>query len=362
MATEYNEFRPRTWAEYVPPSCEYKLSYIKKRIADGNWVDVGAIYIDGANGTGKTTLAQLIARSTLCINRPKGSWDNCGTCDVCTGKQDPSIIDVTIKQAKDARELFEDILSRTRTAPIARGRGQDRNRYFVIINEFQVVSREAASYLLDALENPLPHVTWILVSMEPERLSEQVRGAIEGRCRHISLTKPTQENIIQALSRHPNITKEVAKAIVMYSGDNYRRAWSELTILLKDNLELTSEQVHKALAKGATPSKRQKLYELIKGGNHKEAIALRNQWEIDDDTLYDLLMRDIINGGKINILLVQAMGQWQSCKTKFQLVNVLLGFLGQDIVYATALETPPTVKISEVLKTKTYTELKALTP
>jgi DNA polymerase III delta prime subunit len=353
MATEFNEFRPRTWGDYVMPSCSYKISYIKNRIAQGDWGGVGAIVIDGPNGSGKTTLAHLIARSTLCLNRQEGSWDNCGECKTCLGKAHPNIIDETIKEAAGARELFKQILDRTRTAPLARDKRSDRNRYFVILNEFQVVSREAASFLLDHLENPLPHVTWVLVSMEPERLSEQVRGAIEGRCRHITLNKPTQENIIEALTKHPLINWGLAEAIVGYTGDNYRKAWSELSIFLKDDPLVKPDVIHKAMAKGASPKARADLYLLVKEGSHKKAIALRSQWAIDDEGLYDLIVKDMVEGEKINLPVMQQLSLWKGSKVRYELMNVLLGYLGEEIVIA-PIKRP---SIKELIKTRTFGEL-----
>ena len=358
MPTEFNEYRPRAWKDYVMPACSYKINYIKNRIAQGDWRDVGAIVIDGPNGSGKTTLAHLIARSTLCPNRAEGTWDNCGACPVCMGGYSPNIIDETIKEATGARELFKQILDRTRTAPLARDKRGDRNRYFVILNEFQIVSREAASFLLDHLENPLPHVTWVLVSMEPERLSEQVRGAIEGRCRHITLNKPTQENIIEALCKHPQIDRGLASAIVEYTGENYRKAWGELSIFLKDNPDLKPGDIHRALAKGATPQAREKLYTLIEGGDHKGVVGLRNNWQIDDDSLYDLIVKDAIEGEKINIPLMQQLSIWKGSRIKYELVNVLLGFLGQKIIFQRP--QPEGIEISKLLKAKTYGELRAL--
>lgn len=360
MATEFNEFRPRTWHEYVMPSCKYKIDYIKNRIAQGDWGDVGAIVIDGPNGSGKTTLAHLIARSTLCPNRSEGTWDNCGECPTCMGKAHPNIIDETIKEAAGARELFKQILDRTRTTPLARDKRSDRNRYFVILNEFQVVSREAASFLLDHLENPLPHVTWILVSMEPERLSEQVRGAIEGRCRHITLNKPTQENIIEALTKHLLIDRRLASAIVEYTGDNYRKAWSELSIFLKDNPQVSPEAIHKAMSKGADPYARSTFYRLLREGDHKGAIVLRNKWDVDDDTLYDLIIRDMIEGEEINIPLMQQLSLWKSSKVRFELINVFLSFLGQEVVVGQSRPREKIVKLSDLIKTKSFRELKTL--
>lgn len=361
MATEYNEYRPRTWGEYIPPSCEYKISTIKNCIASNGWADLGALVIDGPNGTGKTTLAQLIARATLCPQRPTGSYDNCGECDVCQGKPHPNIIDYTIKQASEARELFERVLERTRTAPLAKDKRGDRNRYFIVINEFQVVSREAASFLLDALEFPLPHATWILVTMEPERLSDQVRGAIEGRCCHISLTPPSKDKVIEALCKHPKVTREVAEAIITYAPNNYRKAWGELSFFLKGDSPVSVDDIHHTLAKGAAPKERGRLYSCIQNKHHKKAISLREEWQVHDDVLYELIWADAISGEEVNTRLLQRLCVWRSNRVPYPLITELLGFLGEDMKCAPlerAKAPPPTIK--HLLNIKSYDELRAL--
>ena len=350
MATDYQEYRPRKWSDFVSDS--WQIDYIKHRIAKGDWEDAGAFAIHGPSGCGKTTLAHLIARATLCPFREEGTWDNCGECDVCCGKPHPAIIDYTVKDATEVKESFKEIQDRLQGRPLFPESRKDRVRWWVIINEFQLVSRERAASLLNDLENCKPHATWILVSMEPERLPTQVKEAIEGRCKRILLSEPSESDVIKALTKHPKVTDSVARALVKYVRGNYRKAWSELGMLLVDRETLTEKDVHQSLGGGANPLSRQQFWTAIESGNYLEAINIRSKWKVDDETLYHLLLEDIVYSNALNPEVIKGMAIWKATGKKPDLVmGCLLQFVNKSM---------PSPALAEALKAQTFKDLMRL--
>lgn len=326
-----NEYRPRTWRQFQGEAVT--INILQQIVRESLWDRVGPIAIFGPPGSGKTTLAQLIARSTLCLSRPKGEADNCGVCDICKGAPHPLILERTIKEASEARELFESLIDQTQGVPWTKEtRRDDQRRWFVIINEFQEVHHTAAAYLLDHLEFPNKNITWLLVSMDPERMRPTTRDAIRSRCLTINLPPPNKQSIINSLKGHPELSEEVAKAVSQYFHSNYRETWSEVNRLMLSHPNPSPENVHELYGGGATPKARAALWALLSKGDSHQVIALRESWTITDKALAGLLEDDAIYSSPIHTGFLKAMSQWHSSRESFPLLVVLLSFLGETIV------------------------------
>jgi DNA polymerase-3 subunit gamma/tau len=148
-----------------------------------------AYLFTGTRGVGKTTLGRILAK---CLNCEQGvSSKPCGTCSACTGIDEGRFVDLIEVDAASRSKVDEtrELMDNVQYAPTAA-------RYKVyLIDEVHMFSGHSFNALLKTLEEPPPHVKFLLATTEPKK----VPVTILSRCLQFNLKHLTPEQIAAQL-------------------------------------------------------------------------------------------------------------------------------------------------------------------
>ena len=181
----YRKFRPVKFEELVGQ--EHITKTIKNQIISDR---VGHAYLfNGGRGTGKTTIAKILARAVNCLNLQDG--EPCNECEICKAALDGSLTDIVEMDAasnnsvEDVREIREAVNFLPTKA-----------KYRVyIIDEVHMLSTGAFNALLKTLEEPPKHVKFLLATTEPQKIP----ATILSRCQRFDFKRISNEDIIKRL-------------------------------------------------------------------------------------------------------------------------------------------------------------------
>ncbi|MEP7306503.1 MAG: DNA polymerase III subunit gamma/tau [Acidobacteriota bacterium] len=130
-----------------------------------------AFVFGGPRGVGKTTTARILARALSCTNGP--TPDPCGTCEACVEiaeGRDIDVLEIDAATHTGIDNIREVIISGLAIRPV-------RNRYKIfIIDEVHQLSPASFNSLLKSIEEPPPHVVFMMATTEVEKIPETVRS------------------------------------------------------------------------------------------------------------------------------------------------------------------------------------------
>src|SRR5437773_9245307 len=128
-----------------------------------------AFVFAGPRGVGKTTTARILARALNCANGP--TPDPCGACEACVEiaeGRDMDVLEIDAATHTQVDNIREVIITGLSIAPV-------RNRYKVfIIDEVHQLSSASFNALLKSIEEPPPHVVFMMATTELEKIPETV--------------------------------------------------------------------------------------------------------------------------------------------------------------------------------------------
>ena len=175
------KWRPRKFAELVGQ--EHVVRALTNALDTGRMHH--AYLFTGTRGVGKTTIARIFAKSLNCERGE--SADPCGECSVCTAVDAGRFVDLLEIDAAsntgvdDVREVIEN-------AQYAPSRGRFK---VYLVDEVHMLSKPAFNALLKTLEEPPPHVKFLLATTDPQKLPVTVLS----RCLKFNLKRLLPEQI-----------------------------------------------------------------------------------------------------------------------------------------------------------------------
>jgi DNA polymerase-3 subunit gamma/tau len=166
------KYRPQAFAELIGQ--EHVRTTLENAIAQQR-IAHGYIF-SGQRGTGKTTVARILARCLNCINGPTST--PCGVCASCleiAGGNSPDVIEIDAASNRGINEMRE-LRENVRYRP-----ARDRYKVF-IVDEAHQITNEAFNALLKTLEEPPEWAVFILCTTE----SHKIPSTIASRCQQFS--------------------------------------------------------------------------------------------------------------------------------------------------------------------------------
>ena len=223
MATQslYRRYRPRRFGELKGQ--EHVVRALRNAVANDRG---GQAYMfSGPRGTGKTSAARILAKVLNCMHPDQG--EPCCECESCLSIERGTSFDVLELDAAsnngvdNIRELIE------RAAMGNPG----RHRVF-ILDEVHMLSAGAEAALLKTLEEPPPHVVFVLATTDPQKVSETIRSRTQHLQFRLLPTKELEEHVRFVVSDAKlDVSPEAIRQAVEQGGGSARDTLSALELI-----------------------------------------------------------------------------------------------------------------------------------
>lgn len=323
----YRTYRPQTFKDVAGQ--EHVTRTLQNAIKENRIAH--AYLFAGPRGTGKTTIAKILAKAINCTgtNVP---CDQCDNCKAITMGDHPDVIEIDAASNNGVDEV-RDLIDKVKYAPIS-------GKYKVyIIDEVHMMSPGAFNALLKTLEEPPAHIVFILATTEPHK----ILPTIISRCQRFDFKRVDDKDIIQRLKyvldqENKDYEEEALTKIAKLADGGMRDALSILEQCLAFDNHLTIENINQVYGL-LSNEKKIKLIKLLLSKDMKGVLKTLDEMlnsSIDLKRLtQDLIdvLKDIIiykNTQDLDILFVLHKGDIDSIvpyiltEEAFQMIDIFM--------------------------------------
>ena len=260
----YRTYRPSTFDEVAGQ--EHIVRTLKNALATKKLAH--AYLFAGPRGTGKTTMAKLLAKALNCDDGIGCQCNECKNCKAIIDGSHPDVLELDAASNNSVDDI-RDLIDKVKYGTIL-------GRYKVyIIDEVHMLSASAFNALLKTLEEPPEHVIFILATTEPH----QILPTILSRCQRYDFTKLSDRDI-----------KNRLKAVLEKEGVSYNEEAVDIIISLADGgMRDALSILDQVLAYSGNKLEVRDILDIFALESKEEKIALLNS--IFDKNVSDVLER-----------------------------------------------------------------------